>query len=443
MPLCAFAQQGIEFRDLALKEALAAAQAEGKLVFVDCFTEWCGPCKAMDRQVFPDPEAGAFMNPRFVCVQVDMEKGEGPAMGVKYGVSSYPTFLILDAEGTEINRAVGSMNTPQFVERIGRLSSKGNSPEALEAEYLKGNMPNNRLFLYINTLLEDRQQDKAAATARELVARLTPEEKTSTEYWPLLSNRNIFHYGSDISMFIVNNPSLFGSMPNYERYINDIPAGFLDMQRRFDAGERDKAFINDFALLNYNKISRERASELAKLLFDELSDKERLDPAYFKNVFLYMGTPETFDYLLKNRNKFYKTVGKEEVDRVIWNHYKHISMMVIKGYDKITTDADFAHMLDQTGLTAEPEKITNYLNMGRACLNNDTGNLLKYSLLCFESFNESDVLNFMPALLEKLDRGVDDTQRIQLIASLDALKGRMTIDTIKQRVEAFITTLKR
>ena len=74
--------QGVEFRDLTFRQALEQAQKEGKLVFMDCYTSWCGPCKNMLNNVFTLPEAGEFMNAAFVCVKFDMEKGEGKELSL-------------------------------------------------------------------------------------------------------------------------------------------------------------------------------------------------------------------------------------------------------------------------------------------------------------------------------------------------------------------------
>ncbi len=68
-----FAQGGVDFQHLTFDEALAKAKAEKKLVFVDCYTTWCGPCKHMTNEVFPQEKAGEYFNPRFVCVNFDME----------------------------------------------------------------------------------------------------------------------------------------------------------------------------------------------------------------------------------------------------------------------------------------------------------------------------------------------------------------------------------
>ena len=81
--------QGIVFDEGTFEEALAKAKKEGKMVFVDCYTSWCGPCKRMAQQVFPMAEVGEAMNGRFVCLMRDMEKGEGVELAKRYRVSSW------------------------------------------------------------------------------------------------------------------------------------------------------------------------------------------------------------------------------------------------------------------------------------------------------------------------------------------------------------------
>ena len=70
-------EQGVQFQELTFQEALNKAKAENKLVFVDCYTSWCGPCKYMLNNVFVLPEVGEFFNEHFVNVKYDMEQGEG------------------------------------------------------------------------------------------------------------------------------------------------------------------------------------------------------------------------------------------------------------------------------------------------------------------------------------------------------------------------------
>ena len=71
----AFAQTN--FEELTLDKALDKAKAEGKLVFVDMYTSWCMPCKYMANTIFPKAEMGEYLNPRFVCLKINAEEGEG------------------------------------------------------------------------------------------------------------------------------------------------------------------------------------------------------------------------------------------------------------------------------------------------------------------------------------------------------------------------------
>ena len=58
--------QGIEFFHGTLEEAKEIAKRENKLIFIDCYTTWCGPCKMLSKFVFTDPEMGEFYNENFI-----------------------------------------------------------------------------------------------------------------------------------------------------------------------------------------------------------------------------------------------------------------------------------------------------------------------------------------------------------------------------------------
>lgn len=81
---------GIEFFHGTWAEGVAKAKAENKKIFIDFFTEWCGPCLNMALTVFPQPEVGEAYNKDFVCMKIDAEKGEGVDLARKYQVRSYP-----------------------------------------------------------------------------------------------------------------------------------------------------------------------------------------------------------------------------------------------------------------------------------------------------------------------------------------------------------------
>ena len=117
-----------EFRHVSFDEALAAAKQENKLVFVDFFTTWCGPCKMMSNKVFPQKEVGDFMNAKFIPVKLDAEK-EGLELSRKYGVKAYPTYVLIDADGKEVAKFSGYMDGPKFIEKVNAVLDPDQAPD--------------------------------------------------------------------------------------------------------------------------------------------------------------------------------------------------------------------------------------------------------------------------------------------------------------------------
>ena len=112
--------KGIQFEQGNFTDILAKAKTEGKMIFMDCYTEWCGPCKLLAQRVFPIKEVGDFFNEHFVNVQVDMEKGEGRDLAKRFNVTAYPTLLILDNEGNLRHRITGTRSPREFVDLMAR-----------------------------------------------------------------------------------------------------------------------------------------------------------------------------------------------------------------------------------------------------------------------------------------------------------------------------------
>lgn len=106
---------GIEFFQGTWDEALANATKENKIVFMDAYASWCGPCKKMKRNVFTDTAVAAFFNKNFVNIAADMEKGEGVTLADKFGIDSYPTLLFTNGDGMQLGRASGYHDPEELI----------------------------------------------------------------------------------------------------------------------------------------------------------------------------------------------------------------------------------------------------------------------------------------------------------------------------------------
>lgn len=81
--------RGIDFQSMEWKKALKIAKSQKRLIFVDCYTSWCGPCKLLAKNVFTQDSVADYFNRNFVCLKMDMEK-EGKELATEYAVNTYP-----------------------------------------------------------------------------------------------------------------------------------------------------------------------------------------------------------------------------------------------------------------------------------------------------------------------------------------------------------------
>ncbi|MBR1464270.1 MAG: thioredoxin family protein [Prevotella sp.] len=153
------AEEGIHFVDAPIATVLQMARQQGKLVFVDCYTSWCGPCKKMTQEVFPQKVVGDYFNKVFVSTKIDMEKGEGPQLGKQWDVNAYPTLLVLNPDGSVKFRTVGSMTPQAFVDDMKNRVENYKDP-AFVVSYGEGNRSPEVVQQYIKWLEQNRQTGK-------------------------------------------------------------------------------------------------------------------------------------------------------------------------------------------------------------------------------------------------------------------------------------------
>lgn len=112
---------GTNFEDLAFQEALAKTHGTGKKLFIDCYTKTCIPCKYMVKFIFPLKKCGDYFNSNYVCIKKDMEEGDGLDIAKKYNIRIYPTFLIINEDGSLYAKMEGgAVSNPRidFVKKI-------------------------------------------------------------------------------------------------------------------------------------------------------------------------------------------------------------------------------------------------------------------------------------------------------------------------------------
>ncbi len=108
-------------------EALAEAKKTNKLIFVDAYTTWCGPCKYMDANVFTDAKVGTYFNANFINFKMDMESAAGKTFAKQFPVQAYPTFLYINSQSKVVLQESGSRGVSELLEQAARANENKNN----------------------------------------------------------------------------------------------------------------------------------------------------------------------------------------------------------------------------------------------------------------------------------------------------------------------------
>ena len=146
--------QGIDFKPDSWQAVKNKAKEENKLIFVDVYTTWCGPCKTMDKYVFSDQNVGAFYNDQFISFKIDAEKGAGPDFAREHHISSYPTFLFMDGDGKLLMRKNGAVATDEFLQLGQKVLDSEKALATMTSAYTNGNRDPAFILKYLASLKE-------------------------------------------------------------------------------------------------------------------------------------------------------------------------------------------------------------------------------------------------------------------------------------------------
>lgn len=157
LPILSFATppEGVQFFTGSWEDLLKAARQQNKLIFVDVYTDWCGPCKRMDKEVFILPEVGKVYNALFINYKLNAEKGEGIQLAKEYAIKAYPTYLYIDADGNVVDRTGDYQEAANFIrsgQKAAALQDKMGNLGELEKRFRKGE----RDTAFLKSYLEKR-----------------------------------------------------------------------------------------------------------------------------------------------------------------------------------------------------------------------------------------------------------------------------------------------
>ncbi|MCP4521964.1 MAG: thioredoxin [Cytophagales bacterium] len=205
-----FAQ--IDFEHTSWGEVKAKAKKENKLIFVDAYATWCGPCKYMSGRIFTNEEVGKYYNKNFINYKIDMESAGGDVFGSMYRVEAYPTLLFIDGDGEVVKKQTGAVTEPDAFIQLGKVVLNPELSPLYQSnkKYESGNRDKKFLVEYIITCFQEGEEDKAL----DVISEYNKEYKTLD----LNNSYDLFIYCVNSDSNDLDNPLTIDFSKNFMKY---------------------------------------------------------------------------------------------------------------------------------------------------------------------------------------------------------------------------------
>lgn len=240
-----YAQQGIQFYEGTWKETLAKAKAENKLIFIDIYTSWCGPCKMMAKDIFPLESVGEVFNKNFINFKIDAEKGEGIQIAKTYKVNAYPSYLFVSGDGVLYYTSLGAMPEANFLQEADNALTEFGDPKPLpvwQEEYASGK--NDKVFLMGYMKKRSKLRLSADSLIDQYAALAAKEELLSKDTLTYLLQQTGAKVDGPFFTFLTSNKAeVAKTLGQPEGFVNGILS-------RYAAGDLKRAVaLNDVKLM--------------------------------------------------------------------------------------------------------------------------------------------------------------------------------------------------
>ncbi|MFW5820780.1 MAG: thioredoxin family protein [Bacteroidota bacterium] len=202
----------IEFREILKEEdwnaAMEDARTGDKLVFLDIYATWCGPCKYLENNVYTDKALGEYYNENYINLKMDGESPFGAKMAHEYALTAYPTMYFLQPDEQIITMLVGVREANPLNSLGKTISENAERLIYYEENFNQGNLNANELKNYQQLLVKIEQTELANEVANRIIPSLTEEDILSPDFKNVVINSSTDMDGKVFSVVSENRDKL-------------------------------------------------------------------------------------------------------------------------------------------------------------------------------------------------------------------------------------------
>ena len=188
--------EGVHFLHGTYEEALAEAKRQGKLLFVDVWATWCGPCVRLGKEIFPQKAVGDFFNANFVCYKLQTDptdptaKAKAQELEKKWKVQAIPALFWIDGNGEIAYSTLGYMPAEKLIGEAKKALEPTNNLTKIQAKWDSGDHSLASGLVYFNKISKDQDE------LLEWYKTLTPQQQVSTDLQALIHSHSSWHTGT-------------------------------------------------------------------------------------------------------------------------------------------------------------------------------------------------------------------------------------------------------
>lgn len=307
---------GIHFFRGSYEEALHQAAKEGKMIFMDVYTPWCGPCLNMEEKVFSQDRVGAYYNAHFINVRMDWEGAEGRILAQRFHVASFPAFLFIDPETGSLVHAHGGSQTADVFLRIGQAARNPILCSSfLETAYGKGNGSKDILLHYAAYRAERREMKEALRLLDEAIGRFRLslcDPETADFFFEFFTMNEMEH---SFCRYFLNHREQMEQLYGKERVERKIFDLYRYCTDRFQLEQlpdfKGRKFL--LAVLDFNScVTRKKYEDADRIMQDMVTDPE-------------MNRQELYDLMSYTARSVMKRGGEQEWKRKCLSYMQYVA----------------------------------------------------------------------------------------------------------------------
>lgn len=234
------------------KSVVEKAIKADRPIFMDCYTDWCGPCKMLDRNVFSNDQIADYYNEKFINAKYDMEKGEGPSLKDKYGISAYPTLLFIDPKTEQvIHRVVGAGSVEHMMEQAKIAVDPANNLAGIKAAFEAGEKNAAQLAEYMQALRRAGMSAEQNRVTIEYLEGMTLDDFIKEENWKLFESYVTDPLSIPAQMVFANRRA-FSQTVGAEKVNSKLSSTLMMAVNRFRNKEQEP--VKDFDQERFDKL---------------------------------------------------------------------------------------------------------------------------------------------------------------------------------------------